>query len=73
MDEEYMTVGQARDYLGVNKVRMSDFLRKGELETFERGLDRRIKWVRRTDVEALKKRLYELRPTDQGKPLPAAA
>lgn len=73
MDDEYMTVGQARDYLGVNKVRMSDFLRKGELETFERGLDRRIKWVRRTDVEALKKRLYELRPTDQGKTLPVAA
>ena len=73
MDDEYMTVGQARDYLGVNKVRMSDMLRKGELETFERGRDRRIKWVRRTDVEALKKKLDELRPTDQGKTLPVAA
>lgn len=72
-DNEYMTVGQARDLLGVSKVRMTELLRKKTLETFERGRDRRIKWLKRTDVLRLKQELDEWRPASQSKKMPVAA
>lgn len=72
--EEFMSVGQARDFLQVTKVRMSEILRRGELKTYERGRDRRVKWVKRSEVEALKQRLDAYEPlSDAKKILPTAA
>jgi hypothetical protein len=66
-DDELMTATEARKYLGVNKPRMANYTRLDKdghatLITYEKPLgDRRIKWVRKVDVEALKKRLNEVK------------
>jgi DNA-binding MarR family transcriptional regulator len=54
---EYMTITEAREELGVNKVRMADLIRRGYLPTETNPFDRRSKLVRRSDVEALKAKM----------------
>lgn len=59
-DDELMTVGEAQRYLEVNKVRMARYTREGFLTVYRKELgDRRLKWVRKTEVESLKRRLNE--------------
>jgi hypothetical protein len=66
-DDDFMTVTQARQYLGVNKVQMAKYTRQDKeghaiLPTYEKPLgDQRVKWIRRIDVEALKKRRNEVK------------
>jgi hypothetical protein len=66
-DDELMTATEARKYLGVNKVRMATYTRLDKnghaiLPTYEKPLgDRRVRWVRKVDVEALKKRMNEVK------------
>lgn len=57
-NDELMTAGEAQAYLEVTKVRMASFLKNGDLKVYIREINRRIKWVRRSDVEALKMRLH---------------
>ena len=55
MARDTMTVGEARDYLGVGKRKMADLTKKGGLlPTTPDPLDGRIKLVRRADVEKLR-------------------
>lgn len=55
MDEnEYMTVGEARELLGVSKPKMAQLIKDGVLATESDPLNKRYKWVRRADVLALK-------------------
>jgi hypothetical protein len=61
MDNEYMTVHQARELLRVSRYKMSRLIGEGVLETQEYMLDRRIKLVRRTDVEKLAASMQRLR------------
>jgi predicted XRE-type DNA-binding protein len=51
---EYMTVGEARDYLGVSKPKISQLIRDQILHVEIDPLNRRFKWIRRAEVEALK-------------------
>jgi hypothetical protein len=51
--KEYMTVHQARAVLRVSRYKMSRLIGEGVLKTKEYMLDRRMKLVRRTDVEKL--------------------
>src|SRR5258706_7800450 len=51
---EYMTAGEARDYLGVSKPKMTQLLRDGVLHAEIDPLNRHFKWIRRAEVEALK-------------------
>ncbi len=51
--KEYMTVHQARELLRVSRYKMSRLIGEGVLKTKEYMLDRRVKLVRRTDVEKL--------------------
>ncbi len=50
---ETMTVGEARDYLGISKKKMAALIGSGELVTEPDPLDKRVKLVRRASVEAL--------------------
>lgn len=52
---EYMTVADARDYLGISKAKMTRLIEEGILATEPNLLDKRSKLVRRADVEALRK------------------
>ena len=56
MSEEFMTVAQAREYLGIGKRKMADLIKEGTLQTRPDPLDERVKLIPRSDVEALKER-----------------
>jgi excisionase family DNA binding protein len=62
MADQYMTVGEARDYLGVSRAKMTRLIESGELPAEENPLDKRSKKVRRADVEKLKQSAPERRP-----------
>jgi excisionase family DNA binding protein len=51
---EYMTVAEAREYLGVSKRKIAQLIEDGVLPAEENPLDKRSKKVKRADVEALK-------------------
>lgn len=53
-ENEYMRVGEARELLGINKVRMAKYISDGTLPAYKHGTDARVKWVRREDVLNLK-------------------
>ena len=54
---EYVTVEDARRYLGASKVTMARLIKERILRAEPNPLDRRVKLIRRRDVEKLK-RLY---------------
>lgn len=53
-ESPFMTVAEARDYLGVSKKKIADLIEKGVLTTEPNPLDNRSKLIRREAVEALK-------------------
>ena len=54
MVHEYMTVAEARDYLGISRGKMTSLINNGILKTMVNPLDTRSKLVKREDVEQLK-------------------
>ncbi len=52
-DAEMMTVGQATALLGISKRKMAQLIKEGKLLTTPDPLDKRMKWVKRSDVEAI--------------------
>lgn len=63
-ESEFMTVAEARDYLGVSKTKIARLIDGGELPAVENVLDKRSKIVRRADVERLRQQAPERRPKD---------
>ena len=55
-DVQYLTVAEARDFLGVSKKKIAQLIADGVLKTEDNPLDKRSKVVRRADVEAIKQR-----------------
>ena len=53
-EDQYMTVGEAREILGVSRAKMTRLIETGDLPTEPDPLDKRVKKVRRADVERLK-------------------
>jgi hypothetical protein len=51
---EFWTVRQAREYLAISKKKMAQLIKDGVLATKDSVLDKRVKMVRRQEVEALK-------------------
>jgi hypothetical protein len=49
----YITVGEARELLGVSRPKMAQLLKDGVLVVRPDTLDKRVKWVRRDEVERL--------------------
>ena len=56
MPHELMTVGEARAFLRVSKNKMAELIHDGVLVTERDPLDKRIRLVKRADVEALAER-----------------
>ena len=56
MAEEYMTVGEAREYLGISRGKMAKLLKEGKLQAIEDPLDSRAKLIKKEDVDKLKLR-----------------
>ncbi len=53
MSTDLMTIGDAQARLHVSKKKMAQLIRDHELVTLPNPLDKRIKLVKRSDVEAL--------------------
>ncbi len=53
MELEYLTVGEARALLGISNKTMARLISEGMLSTIGDPLDKRLKLVKRADVEAL--------------------
>jgi excisionase family DNA binding protein len=53
-ESEYMTVAEARDFLGVSKRKITQLIKDGILPAELNIFDERSKLVKRADVEALK-------------------
>ncbi|MGC4107054.1 MAG: excisionase family DNA-binding protein [Thermomicrobiales bacterium] len=53
MQNEFMTIRQAAEALGVTRVTVWRRVKEGDLEAFQSQADRRERLVRRSDVEAL--------------------
>jgi len=54
MLDEFITLQQAADDLGVSRFTMWRLIRDGELVAYQAPSDRRRKLIRRVDLEALK-------------------
>ena len=50
---EYLTATQARDLLGVSQGKMTALIREGQLPTYPDPLNKRIKLIKKSDVDAL--------------------
>lgn len=55
-ESEYMTVAEARDFLGVSKKKIAQLIEGGTLPAEDNPLDMRSKLIKRADVVALKQR-----------------
>ncbi len=53
MTRDLMTVGEAREYLGVGKAKMAKLISERTLPTQPDPLDKRVRLIKRTDVERL--------------------
>lgn len=54
-EDEMLTLTEARELLGVSKTTFAKLVREGTLSARPSRLDKRVKFVRRADVEALKR------------------
>ena len=53
MDDEYVTMREAQEILGVSNFTIWQMVKDGRLTTFRSDVDRRKKLVRRSDLTAL--------------------
>jgi excisionase family DNA binding protein len=53
-NDEYVTLGEATEVLGVSRFKVWQLVREGVLPTFVSPLDRRQKLVRREDLDQLR-------------------
>jgi excisionase family DNA binding protein len=52
-EAEYMTAGEARLYLGITKTKLAKMIADGDLPAIINPLNKRVKLVRRADVDRL--------------------
>lgn len=56
MSEDYMNLKEAREYLGVSRVKMTKLVKDGVIQTIKNPLDSRSSLVKKEDIEKLKLR-----------------
>ena len=54
-DDEYLTMTEAQEALGVSRFKIWQLVRDGVLQTYESSLDKRQKLIRRADLDAVKR------------------
>ena len=60
--DRLMTTGEAREYLNISRAKMAKLIRDGVLKTEDDPLDERIKLIRKSDLDALRKRSHPCDP-----------
>ena len=69
-EDEYVTMTEAQEILGVSRFKIWQLVKDGRLPTFQSELDRRQKLIRRSDLDALRE---PRRLEPEGKAAPVAA
>lgn len=64
MPDDYITVAQAREMLGVSRVKIAAMIKSGAIVTVPDPFDARVKLVKRADVEALMRLPHRTREDD---------
>lgn len=60
--EDYLTIREARELLGISKMKMTQLIRDGAVPTYDSLLDKRVKMLRRGDVERLARTVRPRKP-----------
>ncbi|HEV8634551.1 MAG TPA: helix-turn-helix domain-containing protein [Chloroflexota bacterium] len=55
MDQEYLPLNRAAQYLGVSRVKLSQLVREGTIPYVTTPLDKRVKLFERRALDALKR------------------
>lgn len=55
MQDEFVTIGEAAEALGVTRTTIWRRIKRGGLDVFQSQMDQRERLVRRSDIEALKR------------------
>lgn len=55
MQDEFVTIGEAAELLGLTRTTIWRRIKSGGLEVFQSQMDQRERLVRRSDIEALKR------------------
>lgn len=53
MKNEYMTLGEAADFLEISRATLWRRIREEEIQTFQSAQDKRVRLVRRADIEEM--------------------
>lgn len=53
MEDEFVTMTEAAELLGISKATMWRRVKAGEIEVYESQVDRRRKLIRKSDIKAL--------------------
>lgn len=56
MSEDYITLREAREFLGISKNKIAKMVKDGTVKTIPDPLDSRVKLVKKVDIERLKLR-----------------
>jgi excisionase family DNA binding protein len=54
VDDEYVTMREAQEILGVSNFTMWQLVKRGELTAYQSATDRRKKLIRRADLDTLR-------------------
>lgn len=68
MEQEYVTVGELREQLGISKATMARLIKEEVVPVVENEFDKRIKLVRKQDAERV---IEEARRKGKGAPVAA--
>jgi len=64
--DDYLTLSEAAEYLGISRVTVWRRIREGQLATYQASTSRREKLVRRQDLDQLKRPRPVTRRRNQG-------
>ena len=53
MADVFITTRKAQELLGISKGKMTDMIERGEIKTYPDPLDKRVKLIKKADVEAI--------------------
>ena len=68
--ESFLTVKEAIHYLETTKAKMARLIKEGDIAIYENPLDRRVKLVRRADLDPLRAPRLRLEDANHSLPRP---
>jgi excisionase family DNA binding protein len=61
--ETYLSTTETSEYLGINKITLTRYVKRGSLKQYKRGFGRTL-YFKKSDVEAFKDETSRMRPLE---------